>query len=71
MAISAKMANMPNICQSLSKNSNKMAKGPFESGDFDENGDLSPKFNGCMCRSENNVSDYGSVKRSYPTVYNS
>ena len=33
-----------------------MAKGPFEIGDFDENGEMSPKTsysNGCMCRSEN------------------
>ena len=44
MAYLAKMANMANICQSLSKNSNKMAKGPFESGDFDENGELSRKI---------------------------
>ena len=27
------------------------------------------RFNGCICRSEN-VSDYDSVKRSYPTGYN-
>ena len=44
MAYLAKMANMVNVCQRLSKNSNKMAKGPFESGDFDENGELSPKI---------------------------
>ena len=70
MAYLAKMVNMANICQILSKNSNKMAKGLFECGDFDENGEMSPKIsysNGCMCRSENNVSDYGSIKRSYPT----
>ena len=29
---------MVNILQSLRKNSNKMAKGPSKSGDFDENG---------------------------------
>ena len=70
MAYLSKMVNMANIWQSLSKNSKKMAKELFESGDFDENGEMSPKTsysNGCMCRSENNVSDYGSIKRSYPT----
>ena len=36
-AILAKMANMANTSQSLGKNSNDMAKGRFESGDFDEN----------------------------------
>ena len=38
-AILAKMANMANTRQSLGKNSNDMAKGRFESGDFDENGE--------------------------------
>ena len=47
------LANMANIHQSLSKISNEMAKGQFESGDFNEkgefgeigkNGALSPKF---------------------------
>ena len=31
---------MENICQSLGKNSDKMAKGPFESADFDGNGEF-------------------------------
>ena len=44
---------LANIRQSLRKNSNEMAKGRFESGDFDENGDfdkngkLSSKFDEC------------------------
>ena len=33
--------------QSLSKTSNEMAKGQFESGDFNKNGALSPKFGEC------------------------
>ena len=50
------LANMANIHQSLSKISNEMAKGQFESGDFNEkgefgekgkNGALSPKFGEC------------------------
>ena len=31
---------MENICQSLGKNSDKMAKGPFQSADFDGNGEF-------------------------------
>ena len=31
---------MENICQSLGKNSDKMAKGPFKSADFDGNGEF-------------------------------
>ena len=47
---------MANIHQGLSKISNEMAKGQFESGDFNEkgefgeigkNGALSPKFGEC------------------------
>ena len=34
------MMNMENICQSLGKNSDKMAKGPFKSADFDGNGEF-------------------------------
>ena len=50
------LANKANIHQSLSKISNEMAKGQFESGDFNEkgefgesgkNGALSPKFGEC------------------------
>ena len=46
MAYLAKMAylqlaaNMANIRQSLNKICNEMAKRPFESCDFDENGDV-------------------------------
>ena len=52
----AKMANMLNIHQSLSKTLNEMAKGQFESGVFTEKGKfgekaksgaLSPKFGEC------------------------
>ena len=52
----AKMVNMASIHQSLSKTSNEMAKWQFESGDFDDkgelgengkNGALSPKFGEC------------------------
>ena len=50
------LANKANIHQSLSKISNEMAKGQFESGDFNEKGEfgesgkndaLSPKFGEC------------------------
>ena len=41
------LAKMANIRQNLGKNSNEMAKVRFESGYFDENGELSPKFNEC------------------------
>ena len=100
----AKIANLAKkkIASGLVKIS--IAKGPFESGDFSENGiygeygktfanvlakiqirwqrgplkvaiwtktaNCRQRYNGCMCRSEN-VSDYGSIKRSYPTGYNS
>ena len=35
-----KIANLSNIRQDVSKNSNEMTKWPFESGDFDENGEI-------------------------------
>ena len=35
-----KIANLANIRQDVSKNSNEMTKWPFESGDFDENGEI-------------------------------
>ena len=35
-----KIANLANIRQGISKNSNEMTKWPFESGDFDENGEI-------------------------------
>ena len=35
-----KIANLANIRQNVSKNSNEMTKWPFESGDFDENGEI-------------------------------
>ena len=38
MAILAKMANIA-VSASFGKNSNEMAKGPFESEDFPENGE--------------------------------
>ena len=41
------LAKMANIRQNLSKNSNEMAKVRVESGCFDENGELSPKFDEC------------------------
>ena len=44
------LANMANIHQSLSKISNDMAKGQFESGEFGgngKNGALPPKFGEC------------------------
>lgn len=41
------LAKMANIRQNLGKNSNEMAKVRFESGDFDKNGELSPKFDEC------------------------
>lgn len=34
-----KIANLANIRQGVSKNSNEMTKWPFERGDFDENGE--------------------------------
>ena len=47
VAISAKMANMAtnlaNIRQSLNKNLNDVAKRPFESGNFNENGNFGEK----------------------------
>ena len=38
MAYLAKMAKMAPNCQTVNKNSNEMAKGPFGGGDFGENG---------------------------------
>ena len=35
-----KIANLANIRQDVSKNSNEMTKWPFESGAFDENGEI-------------------------------
>ena len=35
-----KIANLANIRQEVSKNSNEMTKWPFESSDFDENGEI-------------------------------
>ena len=35
-----KIANLANIRQDVSKNSNEMTKWPFESGDFDGNGEI-------------------------------
>ena len=37
------MMNMENICQGLGKNSNKMAKGPFNSAVFEGNGEFGKK----------------------------
>ena len=48
-----------------------MAKGPLKVAILTKTAIYPQTFNGCMCRSESNVSDYGSIKRSYPTVYNS
>ena len=54
--INARIGENGEPSPSLNKNSNEMAKGRFESGDFDENGEfdktgkngeLSPKFDGC------------------------
>ena len=42
-AILAKMGNMANTRQCFGKNSNDVAKGRFESGDFDENGEYGEK----------------------------
>ena len=56
MVYQAKMVNMANIHQSLSKTSNEMAKGQFERDDFNEKGEFgengkngapSPKFGEC------------------------
>ena len=33
------LTNLANVRQILWKNSNEKVKGPFESGDFDENGE--------------------------------
>ena len=35
-----KIANLANIRQDVSKNSNEMTKWPFESGAFDKNGEI-------------------------------
>ena len=53
----------------LAKIQIRWQRGPLKVAILTKTANCRERFNGCICRSEN-VSDYDSINRSYPTGYN-